>query len=96
MFSSLLHCSHALAEPSWEGELALWRRVCDEAKIILTPGRDCHAAQPGFFRLCFAWVPPEALPEAIHRLKKVLPPPSQQQGQQASGGRGAGKEGAAA
>jgi 1-aminocyclopropane-1-carboxylate synthase len=43
--------------------------VCDDCHIILTPGHDCHAAQPGFFRLCFAWMPPAALKEAVRRLR---------------------------
>ena len=61
-----------LAEPTWEAELAFWQRVCDNCKVILTPGFDCHAAEPGFFRLCFAWMPLEALSEAIGRLKLEL------------------------
>ncbi|KAL4458929.1 hypothetical protein ABPG75_013794 [Micractinium tetrahymenae] len=65
-----------LPEPTWEAELAFWQRICNEAKIILTPGKDFHAAEPGFFRLCFAWMPPEALPEAVHRLKRVLGGPA--------------------
>lgn len=61
-----------LPEPTWEAELALWQRICNDAKVVLTPGKDCHAAEPGFFRLCFAWMPPEALPEAVRRLERVL------------------------
>ena len=64
-----------LPEASWEAELSLWRRACDEGHLILTPGADCHAAEPGFFRLCFAWMPAAALPEAVHRLKRVLKEP---------------------
>lgn len=43
--------------------------MCDRCKVIITPGKDCRAAEPGFFRLCFAWVPPKALPEAVRRIK---------------------------
>ena len=57
-----------LTEKSWEGEAVLWQRVCDECKVILTPGKDCHAPEPGYFRVCFAWVQKEALEEAINRL----------------------------
>jgi len=41
-------------------------------QVILTPGKDCHAAEPGFFRLCFAWMPPKALPEAVRRIKLLM------------------------
>lgn len=61
-----------LPEQSWEGEAELWQRVCDKCKIILTPGSSCHAAEPGFFRLCFAWVPREALEDALQRMKEEL------------------------
>lgn len=36
----------------------------------MTPGEACHAAQPGFFRCCWAWVPTEALPAAVDRIAK--------------------------
>lgn len=61
-----------LAEPTWEAEEEFWRNVCDRCKVILTPGKDCHAAEPGFFRLCFAWMPPKALPEAVRRIKLLM------------------------
>ncbi len=62
-------------DAAWEAERALWRRVC-AARVILTPGRDCHAAAPGFFRLCFAWMPAEALPVAVARIA-ALPKPEE-------------------
>ena len=64
--------SRWLPEATWEAERAFWDRVCQEAKIILTPGHDCHAPKPGCFRLCFAWMPPEALAVAMGRLQRVL------------------------
>jgi 1-aminocyclopropane-1-carboxylate synthase len=59
-----------LPENTWEGEAKLWERVCDECKVILTPGSSCHAKDPGFFRLCFAWVPKDALVDAVDRIEK--------------------------
>lgn len=61
-----------LPEDTWEGEAKLWERVCEKCKVILTPGSACHAAAPGFFRLCFAWVPKEALVDAVDRIEKEL------------------------
>lgn len=65
-------CSKWLAEPTWEAEAEFWRTVCERCKVILTPGHDCHAAEPGFFRLCFAWMQPKALPEAVRRIKLLM------------------------
>eukprot|EP00890_Picochlorum_soloecismus_P000397 jgi/Picsp_1/1358/NSC_04837-R2_transducin wd40 domain-containing protein len=61
-----------LPHASWEGEKQLWESICDNCKVILTPGESCHASKPGFFRLCFAWVPPEALRLAIQRIQNYL------------------------
>lgn len=61
-----------LGENTWEGEAALWSKVCEEAKVILTPGESCHASEPGYFRLCFAWVAKEALEDAVTRLQQTL------------------------
>jgi aspartate/methionine/tyrosine aminotransferase len=36
--------------------------------VVLTPGGDCHAALPGYFRLCFAWVELECLLEGVRRI----------------------------
>ncbi|KXZ54539.1 hypothetical protein GPECTOR_4g604 [Gonium pectorale] len=57
-----------LPGPGWEGEAALWEEMCRECRVLLTPGQQCHAAEPGFFRVCWAWVPPDALPAAVRRL----------------------------
>ena len=42
------------------------------AKVLLTPGRDCHMPEPGWFRVCFAAVPPASLEEAGRRLKAFV------------------------
>jgi aspartate/methionine/tyrosine aminotransferase len=43
-----------LSEPTFEAEMALWRRIFDEAKVNLSPGGVFHSPEPGWFRLCFA------------------------------------------
>jgi aspartate/methionine/tyrosine aminotransferase len=63
-----------MAEPTWEGERALWRRMLDEANVNLTPGSACRVAEPGFMRLCFASVPTDTALRAVHRLGSVLRP----------------------
>ena len=75
-----------LAAPGgWEAEAALWSQVCDDCHVILTPGQSCYAAKPGFFRLCFAWVPPAALDDALERLSGFLKAREQQLKQQEAG-----------
>lgn len=53
---------------SWEGEDALWDELTRSAGVLLTPGQQCHGPAPGYFRVCWAWVPPEALPVAVDRI----------------------------
>ncbi len=61
-----------LAEPTWEAEHALWRRVLEEGNVNLTPGQSCHNAEPGFLRLCFASCPTDTVVTGVHRLARVL------------------------
>ena len=56
-------------EPTWADEASLWQLLVEERHVVLTPGHDCGAAAPGFFRLCYAAVQREALAEAATRLK---------------------------
>jgi hypothetical protein len=65
-------CRQWLPAATWEGEAQLWKSLCKTSKVILTPGESCHAREPGFFRLCFAWMPPEAVEVAVGRLAKQL------------------------
>jgi hypothetical protein len=64
-------CRHLLDEPTFEGEWRLWNKLVDEHRVILTPGNTCHATQPGYFRMCYAWVPAEALPAAVARIASL-------------------------
>ena len=50
----------------------LWDRIAEEGKVLLTPGFDMHFKEPGFFRVCYAWVPPGSLPLAVSRIKHIL------------------------
>ena len=58
-----------LTEKSWEGERQLWDTICSSCKVILTPGESCHAQEPGYFRVCFAWIPCDALQMLLRRLE---------------------------
>jgi aspartate/methionine/tyrosine aminotransferase len=61
-----------LESPTWEAERALWRRILDDARVNLTPGEACRISEPGFFRLCYAAVPGEAIDVALQRIGRVL------------------------
>lgn len=54
-------------------ERALWTELYDRPSgVLLTPGADCAAPGPGYFRLCFAATDPRALPYVAERLQSVL------------------------
>mmetsp|Transcript_29541 Transcript_29541/g.96208 ORF Transcript_29541/g.96208 Transcript_29541/m.96208 type:complete len:448 (-) Transcript_29541:1773-3116(-) len=61
-----------LSSPTPEAERELWRDLVEEARVLVTPGLECFAPEPGFFRLCFAAAAPEALQEMGSRLARVL------------------------
>jgi aspartate/methionine/tyrosine aminotransferase len=61
-----------LEEVTWDAEHGLWRRFVDEARVNLTPGSECRIAEPGFMRLVFPSVEPEAVEAAIGRLAALL------------------------
>ncbi|KAK9901665.1 hypothetical protein WJX75_007319 [Coccomyxa subellipsoidea] len=56
-----------ISEPTWQAERKLWQEVVDLG-VLLTPGKDCHAQEPGFFRICYAATPTEGLLEGIRRI----------------------------
>ena len=61
-----------LDAPTVEAEDVLWRRLLTEANLNLTPGVALRSEQPGWFRLCFASVSPEALAVGMTRLVAAL------------------------
>ena len=40
--------------------------------VLLTPGNDCVASEPGFFRACWAASPPEGHATAVERLASLM------------------------
>ncbi|CAI5468074.1 unnamed protein product [Closterium sp. Yama58-4] len=57
-----------LSQPTFEAERLLWREILDSCKIVITPGEACHYGEPGFFRVCYAAMPPDELSVACARL----------------------------
>ena len=68
----LLDLRPFLAEPTWEAERVLWKKLVEEAGVNLTPGAACHVGEPGFFRLCYAGQPLGTVEIGVERLLKVL------------------------
>lgn len=61
-----------LEEPTWDAEAGLWRRLLEDANVNITPGAACRIAEPGFFRLCYAAGPREAVLAGVARLGEAL------------------------
>jgi len=61
-----------LAEPTFEAERKLWRDLV-EAGVVLNAGELCGCPEPGYFRLCFAWMrdPERCLPAAVRRISSL-------------------------
>jgi aspartate/methionine/tyrosine aminotransferase len=64
--------SEYLKDATFEAERELFQALFDTQRLLMTPGKDCHFASPGNFRICWAAVPKEALPAAVARLGNFL------------------------
>ena len=63
---------HGRASLALAAEGALWRRFLEEANVNLSPGSACRIGEPGFMRVVFPCVAPEAAAIGVARMAKVL------------------------
>ena len=63
--------SSLLPEPTHAGEDVLSRALFLYARLVFTPGEAQRDPRPGWFRICYAWVPPDVLQVAMDRLARL-------------------------
>jgi aspartate/methionine/tyrosine aminotransferase len=61
-----------LADPTWEAESDLWRRILDRADVNLTPGSACRVSEPGFMRICHASATTDVVEEGLARVVAAI------------------------
>nr|AJT35546.1 1-aminocyclopropane-1-carboxylic acid synthase [Hevea brasiliensis] len=63
---------HLLKEPTFEGEMTLWRVIIDQVRLNVSPGSSFHCKEPGWFRVCFANMDDQTVEAALKRIRAFV------------------------
>nr|AFU90953.1 1-aminocyclopropane-1-carboxylate synthase [Psidium guajava] len=63
---------HLMKEPTFDGEMKLWRVILEHVELDVSPGSSFHCPEPGFFRVCFANMDDYTMEVALKRIREFV------------------------
>ncbi|KAK8946191.1 putative aminotransferase ACS12 [Platanthera guangdongensis] len=71
-FRCWVDLSKFLRSYSVKGELEMWEKLLDSAKVNMMPGSSCRCIEPGWFRLCFAALSENDVDVVMGRIRRAI------------------------